>query len=59
MIKNETSDGVAESLNKIFDKCGDFNIRKIFSGGKLFYLTNLGAFSGRDYISENIAKQLV
>ncbi|MBQ8758465.1 MAG: spore germination protein [Clostridia bacterium] len=59
MIKNQTSDGVAEKLGEIFDKCGDFNIRKIYSGDKLFYLKNLGAFSGRDYISENIAKQLV
>lgn len=59
MIKNETSDGVAEKLGKIFENCGDFNIRKVFSSEKLFYLANLGAFSGRDYISENILKQLV
>lgn len=59
MIKNENSDSVAAKLKKIFENCGDFNIRKVFSGEKLFYLANLGAFSGRDYISENILKQIV
>ncbi len=59
MIKNQTSDTVFSELNKTFEKCGDFNIRRVYSSGKLFYLANLGAFSGRDYISENIVKQLV
>ena len=59
MILNETSEGVVNKLKEKFANCGDYNIRKVFSGEKLFYLANLGAFSGRDYISENILKQLV
>ncbi len=59
MIKNNTAQAVSQELGETFYKCGDFNIRKVISNEKNVYLANLGAFSGRDYISENIAKQLV
>lgn len=59
MIKDKTAGEISEELGNTFYKCGDFNIRTVISNGKTVYLANLGAFSGRDYISENIVKQLV
>ena len=59
MIKSNTAEAIFGELSEIFYKCGDFNVRKVISNEKNVYLANLGAFSGRDYISENIVKQLV
>ena len=59
VINGKTSQNVASELEKIFKNCGDFNIRKVFSGEKMLYLANIGAFSGRDYISENVLKPVV
>lgn len=59
MINNTTSTDLANRLKEYFTDCGDFNTRQVISCGKVTHLVNIGAFSGRDYISENIAKQLV
>lgn len=58
MISGSTVAKVEAQLRSAFDKCGDFNMRKIISNGKAVYLANLGNLSGRDYISDCIVKPL-
>ncbi len=59
MIKNSTAEDVKNKLSEIFTDCGDFNIRPVISCGNTVYVANLGAFSGRDYISQNVIRPLV
>ena len=59
MIKNATIEDVRNKLSEIFTDCGDFNIRPVISCGNTVYVANLGAFSGRDYISQNVIRPLV
>ena len=59
MIKNTTSEDVKSRLSGIFTDCADFNIRPVISCGKILYIANLGGFSGRDYISENVIRPIV
>lgn len=59
MVKNTTAEDFAGKLRTSFEKCGDFNMRIILSGGKEIYLANLGTFSGRDYISESVVKPIL
>ena len=59
MIKNTKLEQIKDNLCEIFADCGDFNIRPIITSNQTLYLANLGAFSGRDYISENVIKPIV
>lgn len=59
MLRNTNIEYIKDELCKIFTDCGDFNIRPIISGSQTLYLANIGAFSGRDYISENVIKPIV
>lgn len=59
MIKNAIAEDIKNKLSEIFTDCGDFNIRPVISCGNTVYVANLGAFSGRDYISQNVIRPLV
>ncbi len=59
MIHETSAAMLAAFLQDTFRDCGDFNIRTILCAGKDIYLANIGNFSGRDYISENVIKPLV
>ena len=59
MIQDKSPEEISEFLRTTFDKCGDFNFRTIRTCGKDIFLANIGNFSGRDYISENVIKPLV
>ena len=58
MIKNKRVEEVIEELSELFKRCADYNVRQVIGGGKTVYLANIGAFSGRSYISENVLKPL-
>lgn len=58
MIKNTTADSFAESLKTSFEGCADFNMRYLLCNGTKVYLANIGAFSGRNYLSDNILRPL-
>lgn len=59
MIKNASIEDIKDKLCEIFANCGDFNIRPVVSCGDTVFVANLGAFSGRDYISQNVIRPLV
>lgn len=59
MIKNTSIEDIKDNLCQIFADCGDFNIRPVIINDRTIYVANLGAFSGRTYISENVIKPLV
>ena len=59
MLRNTNIEYIKDELCKIFADCGDFNIRPVISENQTLYLANIGAFSGRDYISENVIKPIV
>lgn len=59
MLHQVTAADIDGRLTQTFDKCGDFNRRPVLCAGQTVYLANIGNFSGRDYISENVIKPLV
>lgn len=59
MIKNTMAEDVKNKLSELFSNCGDFNIRPVISCGDTVFVANLGAFSGRDYISQNVIRPLI
>lgn len=59
MIIGTTAEQIKTRLEQTFDKCGDFNMRPLISAGQTLYLANIGNFSGRDFISENVIKPIL
>lgn len=59
MIKAMCAEQVAVRITELFAECADFNLRTFLCAGKTVYLANIGNFSGRAYIADNIVRPVV
>ena len=60
MNKRTCLETAVNTLKERFDLCSDFNIRQVnFPDGGKVYISNLGNYSDRSFISETIVKPLV
>lgn len=59
MLEAYTSASLVKELSQTFCACADFNLRPIQCVGKTVYLANIGNFSGRTYIADNVVRPIV
>ena len=59
MLTQITAAELKSKLEQTFLNCGDFNIRAVLVKEQTLYLANLGGYTSRDYISENVIKPVI
>ena len=59
MLTQITAAELKSKLEQTFLNCGDLNIRAVLVKEQTLYLANLGGYTSRDYISENVIKPVI